>query len=369
MLSIHTFRTIPLLLSFCLTFMLLSCKVEKKETVVASTSTLNCDTGLPEDFSFPRTAEYYQPKGTDERQIADYVRRIFEDSKGNMWFGTNGLGVARFDGFELEYFSPDNGMGGYQVTGIMEDKKGNIWISNSGGISVFDGETFNTYSEKDGLPHNWAWCVLEDSKGQIWAGTLEGLCRLDGDSFEPVELPVTKADNPGSHLSINRIMSLVEDSQGNLWIATDGCGVYKYDGKNFENLTKKDGLQDNNVTRILIDSKDNLWFGSMFGGLTKFDGETFTEFSTTNEISNNEVWEVFEDSNGAIWFSSEGFGVYKYYNDELQNYSAKEGLGIPAVQIIYEDSKGHLWIGGGGGLYRKDGSNFYHVSRGTLIDC
>ena len=77
-----------------------------------------------------------------DAQISAFVRRIFQDKSGNLWFGTNGDGVIRYDGDSLEYFSINEGFGGVAVRGIVEDKKGNVWFVTNGGVTKYDGESF-----------------------------------------------------------------------------------------------------------------------------------------------------------------------------------------------------------------------------------
>ena len=335
-------------------------------------------------------------------QVGEYVRRVFEDKAGNLWFGTNGEGIARFNGKDLAYYSTYNGLSGSQVTAIMEDAGGNIWCATNGGVSRFDarlparagslgndqvgqGKGVTNFTIQEGLTDNWVWSLYQDSKGTIWAGTLKGLCRFDGTKFQSFALPATKAAHPTSHLSTTRVCAITEDKSGKLWFGTDGGGAYSFDGKAFTNFTTTDGLCDNNITSILKDRKGNIWFGSMNGGLSRYDpsaelragGKSFTNFNEKTGIGNNEVWNIYEDKKGDIWFSSEGFGVYRFDpsaplragGNKLTNFGKKEGLNIQAVQTIYEDSKGRLWIGGGGGLYRFDGKDtFFNVTKDGLMD-
>ena len=315
---------------------------------------------------FGKNNQHWLNKGL---QIGEYVRRIFEDKDGNLWFGTNSEGVCRFNGRELFYFSSNNGLGGSQVTAIMEDNAGNIWCATQGGVSRFDGGSITNFSMKDGLADNWVWSLYQDSRGTIWAGTLMGLCRFDGTRFTAFKLPATKVEHPEASLSPGRVCAITEDRSGKLWFGTDGAGVYTFDGDRVTNFTTDDGLCDNNISCILKDRNGNMWFGSMHGGLSRYDGTSFTSFSQKDGIGNNEVWNIYEDKAGNIWFSSEGYGVYRYNGGTFTNFGEKEGLGIKAVQTIYEDSKGRLWIGGGGGLYRFDGKDsFFNVTRDGLTD-
>lgn len=65
----------------------------------------------PEIRGAPRSGE----------QLSPFVRRVFQDRTGNLWFGTNGDGVIRYDGNSLEYFSTDDGFGGITVRGMVQD--------------------------------------------------------------------------------------------------------------------------------------------------------------------------------------------------------------------------------------------------------
>lgn len=350
---------------FLLGFILLfnaSCQQHSATTYISQTKSSHAldsvFTPYKVGFSFMgKCAE--KPQG----QIAEYVRRIYQDKHGSHWFGTNGEGIARHDGRNLTYFTTADGLAGDQVTAIIEDKEGKLLIATDGGISKFDGSKFTSYTTKDGLNSNYVWSLFKDSKGTLWAGTVEGLCRFDGTKFHAVALPLPVAKNPDIAFAVNRICHIMEDSKGNLWFATDGRGACKYDGKTYTAFTTDNGLCDNNVTCIEEDKKGNIWFGSMYGGISKYDGKTFTTYNQSNQIGNNEVWEILTDKQGYVWFSSEGFGVYRYNGREFENYGEKQGLGVRAVQSIYEDRQGRIWTGGGGGLYMFGGHEFLNVKK------
>jgi hypothetical protein len=293
-----------------------------------------------------------QPPCYYSNAVSKYVRRIFQDSRGFLWFGTNSDGLALFDGYKLSYLNKDEGLIGSQITGIIEDKEGKVWFSTNNGVSRFNlsavsGKEFQNFGEQEGLNHKSTWCIFQDRKGTIWAGTFQGLCRFNGKSFESFPLPNAEK---------SWIRSITEDSKGNLWIATADKGAFKFDGTNFKQLSKKDGLCSNDLTSIVEDHKGNLWFGSMDGGLSKYDGKKFTHLVAGKEIGNNEVWTIYEDRNDVMWFSSEGFGVYRYLNGELTHFGDLQGLHISAVQSIYHDREGRFWFGGSSGLVLFDGN-------------
>ncbi|OJJ16767.1 hypothetical protein BKI52_33210 [marine bacterium AO1-C] len=298
-------------------------------------------------------------------QISEHVRRIFQDSKGNLWFGTNDYGVCRYDGRSFTYFSVKEGLGGTQVTGIIEDRKGNLWFTTNGGVSKYNGCSFTNYTEQNGLNHKWAWSILEDRQGTIWVGTLKGLCRYNGTRFTSIALPSPDVNNPTVDLSKNLIGCITEDQKGNLWFGVDNQGVCKYDGKTFQYITKEDGLCDNNIVTVLEDSNGGMWFGSMHGGLSHYNGESFINIIESNDTGDNEAWNIYEDKRGNVWFSSEGSGIYCFNKERkcFTNFSKSRGVTQQAVQTIFEDTEGRFWVGGKDGLCRYNRKSFLNLTR------
>src|ERR1041384_7863883 len=108
-------------------------------------------------------------------QISQYIRRIFQDSKGNLWFGTLSDGVARYDGKTLTYFARKEGFCGETVRGMLEDKDGNVWFATSGGACRYDGKSFGAITRNDGLSSNEVSCILLARNGMLWIGTESGV--------------------------------------------------------------------------------------------------------------------------------------------------------------------------------------------------
>ena len=76
----------------------------------------------------------------------EYLIEVFQDRKGNLWFGTIGRGLACFDGKKLRYYSLEDGLIGSQVNGIAEDENGHLWLATTMGISMFDGQHFTNFT-------------------------------------------------------------------------------------------------------------------------------------------------------------------------------------------------------------------------------
>ena len=171
----------------------------------------------------------------------------------------------------------------------------------------------------------------------------------------------------------------MQDKAGNIWFATSGAGVYRYDGKSFVNFTMKDGLNSNIVQCIMQDFKGNIWVGTK-DGVCRFDGKKFTDFALpwtrTPIISpffrqsspqkgclppqNKTVLSMLQDKMGNIWFGTQDEGVFQYNGKSFSQHLANEGpissdgFHHVAIYTIYQEKSGNIWFG----QYRYDGKTF-----------
>ncbi|MFA7332027.1 MAG: two-component regulator propeller domain-containing protein [Candidatus Delongbacteria bacterium] len=236
--------------------------------------------------------------------ISQFVRRIHEDRRGHLWLGTNGDGVARWNGKALEYFSLPQGFGGVAVRGIVEGADGSLWFGTEGGLTKFDGASFTNYTVRDGLVSDDVWCLAFDRRGDLWVGTLQGVCRFDGARFTPFELPEAEPDPTVGVTSARMVRSITEDRAGRLWFGTNG-GAYVYDGRSLRNYNEADGLANDIVNSILEDRNGRVWFATHHNGVCYLEGETFTAVTDADGVQGTEVWDLFLDRAGEIWFPVE----------------------------------------------------------------
>ncbi|MFN5208064.1 MAG: adenylate/guanylate cyclase domain-containing protein, partial [Bacteroidota bacterium] len=261
------------------------------------------------------------------------------------------------------------------VRSILEDKNGNLWFgTDGGGVSKYNGESFTHYTEKEGLSNNRVLSILEDKNGNLWFGTLGGgVSKYNGASFTHY------TEKEG--LSNNRVMSILEDKNGNLWFGTDGGGVSKYNGESFTHYTEKEGLSKNIVRSILEDKNGNLWFGTDGGGVSKYNGESFIHYTEKEGLSNNIVWSILEDKFERVWVGTEkglsylvaGKGHVVHPQNEQEKttgsltqqsklYTFVKADGLKGSDFYTNsnlvDSKNRAWWGTGKGLVMLDLNTF-----------
>ena len=347
--KISTIKNIFLFVWVC---QMSSCSGQVKEKPVddkTEIGTNNRSSNLNQNTTFP------QIHTNLNGMVSEFVRTMYQDKKGNYWFGTNTDGIILYDGQKLENVTIEQIRKWFSVREIVEDKVGNIWFGTSSGLIKYDGEKFTVFSTEVGLQNEEIWGLEIDNTGLIWVGSIGGVSHFDGKKFTPFLLPETKVENPKPMLSDKLVLKFVEDKNGTMWLVTDGNGIFKYKNGEFTHLTNKNGLTDNNTADILEDKKGNIWIGTFYGGVSKYDGTTYTNFTKDGIIEGVETYNFCEDSRGNIWFTAEGAGVYCYDGSAFTRFTTENGLTSNVTLSILEDNKEQVWFGSWQGLSIYDG--------------
>lgn len=285
------------------------------------------------------------------------VRCILSDYKGNIWFGTDGGGVSKYDGRFFTNYTSREGLSNNTIRCMLQDKNGNLWFgTDGGGVTKFDGKYFTHYTEQEGISNDRVFSALEDSKGILWFGTYGGgVSKYDGKSFTHYTIK--------EGLCHNVIRSILEDKQGNIWLGSDGGGVSRFDGKSFANYTVNEGLGSNFIWSMILDTNGKIWFGEYGNGASLFDGKSFTRFTAKEGLASNNVYCMKKDKQGNIWFGTYGEGVLKFDGNNFTHFSEKEGLSNNFVFTVFQDINDNIWIGtDGGGVSMFRGELFTHFS-------
>jgi ligand-binding sensor domain-containing protein len=329
---------------------------------------------------------------------------ILQDKKGFLWFGTQD-GLNKFDGYQFTVFkhnpADSSSISDNWITSLYEDHLGNIWVGTSGGgLNKFDPITqrFIHYSEQENDPtnqnYNRVQSVIEDRDGTIWMGTDGGgLSKLNPATGQSTNF--LHDENTNTSISDNRIQTLLEDKSGNLWIGSEngGLNLLKKDQKDdgifqrfIHNMSDRFSISSNRILSVFEDSNGKIWIGTDTG-LNLYDplNNQFYHFKNNpkNEfsISNDAIYCIFEDINHTLWIGTDyGLNFYDQTNDQFWHVnhdpSNLNSLSNDLIRAIYKDESGTVWVGTyGGGLNRynwrkKKFRHFKHVAgdRNTIND-
>jgi len=276
-------------------------------------------------------------------------------------------------------------------------------------ISTFARPLFDSWTLDNGLPQNSVYSILQTRDGYLWFTTLNGLVRSDGANFTVFD----KSNSPG--IGSNRFTTLYEDTEGSLWIGTEGNGLTRLKNGGFATYVTNVNSAYNNIYSIqeesgtlwlltegglahwqngilspyLPEGSDQPSIGSEPNDLLKDtlrnsgtafadaaglqvvrDGQLAT-LTTADGLSSLKINSLYKDGRGDLWAGTEDAGLNRLRDGKITVYTTKDGLPNDHISITAasEDRSGNLWfaIFGSPGLYRlKQGKVTHYGSTDGL---
>ncbi|HPC98691.1 MAG TPA: two-component regulator propeller domain-containing protein [Bacteroidales bacterium] len=304
---------------------------------------------------------YMQDAVAGEMKIYDILNglsRMFvscfaEDYKGNVWIGTFGGGVTLYSEGKLKIYNRSNGLNSLNILNIFEDREKNILISDYyNGLSIFKGDHFVTYNTEDILPDRNVWAISRDNAGRYWFGTNNGISVYDPAAKQGSRV---KIYNEATRLIGNNVRFIIPGGDGTMWVGTKGFGVYRYEMKT-EKFNADPEINamlpvDRVVTALSADHRKRIWIGTN-DGLAVWDpaareGSVYTQ---GKGLAGNMIKSVLCDSKGTVWAGSEmrsGLSKLTPGSDNFTIVNIGEGV-VP--QSLEESPDGTIWIGTVSGL-------------------
>jgi ligand-binding sensor domain-containing protein/serine phosphatase RsbU (regulator of sigma subunit) len=291
---------------------------------------------------------------------SNWVSCFAEDSRGRIWVGTWGGGIGVFDGDSLTILDESKGLIASKICNIIEDVEGNILIGDySNGLTIFKGDALITINEKEVLPDPNVNAIYQDKSGAVWFGTNAGISRCFPWSGKKPVIYDQKNNSIAEEIRFFR-----EDKDGNLWVGSNNGGVIMFNMKTqqFESQVYINSriYSDYIVKAMEIDRQNNLWIGTNDGVTFGRIGETnFERITQLDSITVDVISVLYCDPNGNMWIGTEPKlgrpGIFRYDILKKQFKSIKSLPGIMPKAMVM-DAKGVLWIGTGEGLvaFRND---------------
>lgn len=308
----------------------------------------------------------YIPNAGKNSISGNLVHEICKDKYGNMWVGTEDEGLNKIDAItgKVTNYRADGKKGSIAYDNVhgLAACDDELWIGTlEHGLDVMDIKTgkvirhYDNAPERHGLNGNFIVSIYKTKENEILISTWSGLFRYDrkNDRFVP-------------YLE-SQVQTVRESSDGNLWAATYGNGVYIFNpvkgiSANLRATSNTlQGLLSNFVNGLYEDHQGNFWFCTE-EGLSKYDRSgKFTNYTMEEGLPDNQVFRVEEDEYHNLWVSS-GKGLVRLNpkSGEMTTFRVTDGL--PTEQFnynsSYKDKDGTIYFGTIKGLISFNPSTF-----------
>jgi len=317
-----------------------------------------------------------------------YVNYFNHDRSGKLWVATE-TGIIRIGrSGTAEYLSEADGLPSRQISSLYFDSEDNTWLATKrGGLVVLRQSNFINIAPENGLSSPFVNTINQLQGGAMAIGSDNG----EVDILMKNRISKMKLKTNLTNVSIKNIL---QDRQGNIWLATYS-GLLRIKNQTEQLLTTKDGMASNNPRYLFEDRSGNVWVGSNDGGLVKIrpDGSTKI-YSTDTGMSDNYVFCIDQLPNGNIiagtyqgglniisgddkvtikslgvdnssplifnieiinneeyWLATD-VGLYKYQNGTFYSIDKKDGLQVKTIFDIQADDYGYLWLTSNLGVVR-----------------
>ncbi len=305
--------------------------------------------------------------------------------------------------FVVELVTTAHGLPRDEMTRVMVDREGTVWMGTDDGITKLLPGPFRGFSIDEGLPNPFARALAVDGDERLWVGTRSGAARwsLAAGRFETVV--------PGSWFPDPRIYALAPPPEGGMLVGSRS-GLLHWDGGRYRLYTEEDGLPSDFVLSLLsdgdtgvwigtdrgvahwdggtitpfpddhplsgvfvisleMDEEARLWVGLAAGGIRILDGDSVQLLDASTGLTDQVIWALRRDAAGAIWIASNGDGAFRVSSEGILRITEADGLQDPFVWQVLPDSRGDVWFYTSNGLYRYRGDQLHHFGAAHgLID-
>jgi len=299
--------------------------------------------------------------GEEQGLPMENVIAAMEDREGSVWLALGGGGVARWAGYSgWEAFTRRDGLPAQTTWGMAEDRDGTVWVGTDKGVAALrraNGQWQLTRLMVQGLPEARVRQVAIDNDGSLWLGYADhGLWRV----------PPGRASAEPYHFNGDatrpRVMSLLLDRRGQLWVATrNGLFLGRRTGRqrNFARQTVLSGVPNKTFYGLAEDREGRIWAAGALG-LAVHEAGRWRVFSPKDGLSSSYVAYLAAHPDGSIWLGyRENVGISKARLTRgqltLRHIRAGDGLTSDQALSVAVDAHGWVWLGTDRGVSVWDG--------------
>ena len=285
---------------------------------------------------------------TEEGLPQSQVSSIVQDSLGYLWIGTLG-GLARFNGEEFVTYSTQNGLVNNRITHL-EWIGSELWIGHDGGVSVYSKGKFKKYLFSGQDKSRNVSDIIRFKGDYFICSNGGGLFKLSSDRLISISLPNS------DHLRIRQALVLNDK----LLLATRDGILASSDGKIF----KVDARFERFSYSGIMENLGYLHLTTYTDGYYKYDLQTRSIETVPYETFGRSLFSAYADREGKLWFVTQQGVVTLDKQKKLTFIEGSSGLPVDMISCFYQDKDGTMWMGSQGkGFFRFAGELFVYYDQ------
>lgn len=260
------------------------------------------------------------------------IVKLFEDSRGDLWAGTENAGVALIKkSGEVRNFDLGRGSAGGSLISICEDTNGVVWLLTG------DNQLGRYQNDKlDIAPARGCKTIMVEKSGPLWMGTAQGLFSISKTTTN------AKAFLVDQFIPVNgKLDFLLAGQKGGFWALADGR-IQKYKGSQRVQDLAAYPWGATPVMAACEDLEGNLIVGTYGAGVYWFDSQGKYIHLGAGELGNGSILSLTMDREGGLWIGTNGGGLAHVKRKMFGVLASSDGK---TVQAVSEDAKHGLWIG------------------------
>lgn len=280
------------------------------------------------------------------------------DYSDGVWIGTEKKILLTFSDEAFQIYDLNSYVDG-DIISVIEYPKGSGILfagTNTNGVLRINGNDIREFNTDSGMPSNNFLSFNITESGDLYAHFFASLVRWEDDSFklfDPLNIDGLQYDG------------ILEDNEGNLWIGTEGEGLFKLQKSAISMIDKDQGLQNEKMLSLTMLHDGTALFSTNCGGLYHWKDNKATVSKIQEFFPSGCNWSVFEDSRNRIWVGGGGVYVTNSMDEPGQYFGNENGFTNAGVFAISEDSKGNIWVSSSEGLYVFNGDSIINTYRMT----
>lgn len=231
---------------------------------------------------------------------------------------------------------------------IFKDSKGRIWLASNQGLLLWQSGNIHNILPAAAEAHYPVYTIAEDKGGKLWLGCAKGAISIQ-------ENGSVRYYDKKNGLSDNSFFSLFCDRAGNIWMASDGQGIFRFSGAPFTVVDETSGLGSGQIMSMSPGPDDAVYLGTYDAGLYLYKNGSAHAVALPDKSF--PAITALDYHNGILWLGTRGQGLWRWDGNSLSTYRSNS---LPSNYIVslYRDKAQNLWVGTTSGAARMTENGF-----------